>query len=62
MNLEHISNTIPRGLKYLWGELCHGFSGRICLRGVGKADVVQWESLALFLSTAGKVLLKSYLL
>lgn len=33
-------------------------SCKICLRGVGKADVVRWESLALFLSTAGKVVFK----
>jgi len=33
-------------------------SCKICLRGVGKADIVRWESLSLFLSTAGKVVFK----
>ncbi|XP_024387572.1 protein ARV 2 isoform X2 [Physcomitrium patens] len=32
-------------------------SCKLCLRGVGKTDV-RWESLSLFLSTAGKVLAK----
>jgi len=30
-------------------------SCKLCLRGVGETDVVRWESLALFISTAGKV-------